>query len=605
MQLSKFSTIASLVALAATAFAGPEQRAMPNNTRFLGPQTYHTVEMRELAHPGFPYINIDLAREKGYEVGANGVLTAQGFAKLKQDLAIAIPVDGEPASAYDDRRVVVYVAGYGGIGLNGNLGDGRSATVLPDMRLKGGGRTDRVNPLSEKDHSSGAADTSEGFFESIRSNLMAAELPYGAMRTVAVITTGTISTRNNVTWGPRALIAGEDPLRWAHFVLNPHAKELGGQYYKDDVARVRAAMKGLARALPQPAGVDTSKMTEAQLFVSGLYEAIDRQAIQHSYAWAHRIFHGATSPSNATLDGRMIDFGTLTTFKGYPRVKLLGDDGFMGQKLLYKRDILENARDSWLQTLPPNLLAVLPSQEEMNQRFDRTFDSNQEYEMVRLAGAMDSLIPELRGHAPFAKLGEQLVVLAHAGNDHKFFLWESKYRAYHAGDYNIQKILVALARANLNSQKDLGEAVRELIPQAKVRRALVKTYQAVFKAQREIAARHGVSSEGEARYRLEAAKIRNRPMDDLFSSVPFAEKIDAVVADFVKTGDASKSQAFIEDTINESRRDFRDGEPYTLVISETRGENGSRVRTVFDARTNEKTQQVVGFGEPMSCQALF
>ena len=561
------------------------QAKPPKNQAILGEATYVTMPLRQLAHPVLLYVDKEHLLKRGYTV--EQVLEKYGFASH---------VDGEAADAYLEVFKTAYVDGNGGIGMNGNFGSGRAAIIDEEWQIKGSGRTPMVNPNADADHRNGASLLPEAIHEAIWSNLLAAELPYGAYKVVAIIATGSMVTVDGREGEPRVLIIREDPVRPGHFVINSNAEKLNAPR---DPARVQDAMTHLVAALPQPPGLVARD--ELARFRSGIFEFIDRQATQHAYAWAHSLFHGGTSPTNAGLDGRMLDFGTFSAYDGYPRVRILHDDGFMGDTDVYKRDLLKDVRDSWLRTLPPHLLAALPSEKEWFDRFEAAFQKTRQTEMLRLAGAFSELKDVLLSSRQGQLLAKNLIALAENGNENGIEFWKGG-NPFGQGNYNVGKILDALAGMTLEELDSETDLLKGLIPTASVRKKFVTRYKSLFKLQRKLALAHGVSSEAEARYRKFAAGIRNKKMTAVFRQEANEQHIWKILEDYKKDHDPRPTQQYIEQVISEARRDFREAPPFSIVLNETKAEDKTE-RNVFDARANQTIRIETQPCEPLLLRA--
>jgi hypothetical protein len=104
LNVTNFARVAFIVAtigaptLTWAKFTSGSVSAPPANMSVLGPQTYITMELKQLANPSASYVDADLARQAGYEVDANG-LTADGFKALFADYGFAGTMYNEPASA--------------------------------------------------------------------------------------------------------------------------------------------------------------------------------------------------------------------------------------------------------------------------------------------------------------------------------------------------------------------------------------------------------------------------------------------------------------------------------------------------------------------------
>ena len=541
--------------------------APPRNQQVLGAATYVTMPLQKLAHPVLLWADRDFLLRHGVMPNL-----------ITDYFAYAAPSLGETGASYLPEFITAFIDGNGGIGMNDNFGSGRAAIIHEDWQIKGSGRTVMVNPKADLYHSNGAALMAEGIHEAVWSRLLAEELPYGAFRTVAVIATGSYL---DTDLQPRALIVREDPLRPGHYVINPSAELLGDAR---DAARIKAAMEHLLAALPTPAGAIPIKKSDQ--FRVKTFEFIERQAIQHGYAWSRGLFHGGTSPSNAGLDGRMIDFGTFSAFDGYPKVRVIDEDGFFGDTSLYKRDLLKNIRDSWVRTLSPELLAGLPSEQEWFDRFETTFQRTRKTEMLRLAGAFSEFSSELFARSEGKKLAEILLKLAEAGNDKEIEAWKGE-SPWGTGTYNLGKILKAAAEVELQGLNVELPALKAALPQVKLRREFVEAYKKAFRTQRSFAAQKGIAATAESEYRRLASEIRNRKMTTLFRADTNEKPIWDLIAKFKKTGDPKPTQDYVDELVAENRREFRDAAPFTIVLRESKDRTE---RLVFDAQSGRTSK---------------
>ena len=514
-----FSTIT--FASPRVSLASQAQVQPPKHQSVLGAATYVTMPLRGLTHPKLLWADTEY-------------LAGQGISpdQILKKFAYASPVDGESAESYSNETKIGFVDGNGGIGMNGNFGSGRAATIVEtragsastgqDWQIKGSGRTPMVNKDSDQYHRNGASVLGEGIHEAIWGKLLALEMPYGAYRTVAVIATGSL-------------------------------------------------------------GVHPKNKTEK--FRAGIFEFIDRQAIQHGYAWAHSLFHGGTSPTNAGLDGRMLDFGTFSAFDGYPNARVIDEDGFFGDTELYKRDLLKDIRDSWVRTLSSDLLAVLPSEAEWFNRFEATFQTTRQREMLRLAGAFTEFTSELMARSEGQRLAKVLIKIAEAGNTKKIEIWEGQ-NPFGTGTYNLGKILALAAGESFVNGDVENSGLRKLIPEEGQRTEFVDAYVSFLKIERQLALHVGISPAAETRYRRLAVKMRNRKMTAVFRLNKNEKHIWKIEADFAANGDPKPVQSYIDNIISESRRDFHHVAPYSIVYTEANSKLKNAAR-VFDAVKNQ------------------
>lgn len=560
-------TSRQVLALAVVTFAFTTvASAAPKNAKLIGTASYKTMQLRGLAKPELLWQNDELVKQSGVD--------------LLKDTAFASPVDGESANIYTNEKKTAYVDAYGGLGMNGNFGSGRAA-IVGDWQIKGSGKTMMVNAKSDQYHRSGASTVREGVWEAAWGRLLAKELPFGAYQTLAVIATGSQASIHGTYFEPRVLIVREDPIRPAHFTLNPTMMEVDPAAEK---ARVADAMKTIVEALPKPKGyVSAGRQAD---FRAGVIEMIERQAVQHGYAWAHGLFHGGTSPSNTGLDGRALDFGSYSAFDRYPRARVMDEDGFFGEKEIYKRDFIKDIRDAWTQSLPMDLLAALPSEAELFQKFDDKFDQTRSTEMVRLAGAMDEFLASRAAVREVRVLGAKLITLAEAGNTKGIEVWKGE-SPWGQGQYKVGEILNVLAKLPVDAEKaSASPELIQLVPNARSRFELTSAYEAAFEKQQAFASEYGITAESEATFRAEAAKLRNEKMTAMFRIQANEKLITEAIEQYKQTGDASAIQKRIDMMVESSRREYRDAAPFTIVMREKKV--GDRVvREVFDAKAGK------------------
>ena len=509
--------------------------------------------------------------------------------KVIDKVGFAAKAEGEVGTVLTHQHVEALVDANGGIGLNGNLGSGRAA-IIENWQIKGSGKTMMVLDSVDSWHRNGSSPMSEGLWEAAWSSVTFNELPYGSFRILANIATGgKVSPEADAQ--PRVLIVREDPLRPAHYVLNIEGMKTHPEFEKN---RIAEAMKNIVSALPKPVGY-VSQNRQAD-FVVGVKEMIHRQAVQHGYMWSHSMMHGGNSPANAGLDGRMLDFGTFSAFDGYPRAMILDDDGYMGETRVIKNDVIKDIRDSWIKTLPADLLAVLPTQQQMFDQYDKEFDNVRHAEMLRLAGAFTEYAAALYDTSSGNELARTLVQMAEAGNEETIELFHAK-NPFGRGTYNVGKVLVHLASLPLERLSADESELRALISDQALRVKLVAAYKKTFAAQREMTRAQNVTNNGESIYRFEAAQIRNHKLSSMYR----IEKNYSRVMNAVRATQADPNSSIIADTINgmvnESRREFWDASPLTIVLSEKIGKNNERERRVLDGRTGLVSKVVLSAAE--------
>lgn len=230
--------------------------------------------------------------------------------------AYCIADPAEPASGYDNEERVASADRYGGPGIGYSGGSGRCAT-FGDIQIKGIGRTPLVTKKTDPFHSNGLVGMVEAIREIIWSEIAHSALPFGAVRTLAALDTnmglpvaapGAPLTRN------RILLLREWALRPAHYMRNVFFDTaLVPQYgVVEDALRTCAAVGSLVLTFRSMFAACEKAEQPIDVINCGLREAAHRYAAQVGTATSKRIFHGGLTPSNIALDGKYIDFGTIT-----------------------------------------------------------------------------------------------------------------------------------------------------------------------------------------------------------------------------------------------------------------------------------------------------
>jgi hypothetical protein len=199
---------------------------------------------------------------------------------------------------------------YGGAGLGSNGGSGR-AVYLNGYHVKGIGRTPLVGLDTDISHASGGAYLEECVRESIFAEIVHREFPHGSVPTLAIIDTG-----REVIWdtehGPKretmCLLVRPMFLRPAHIeraVRYKSGNEYGGAA---DAARVRATALAIESQVGGAAAMDDL-----------LRCCLERWAQQIAHSYVSRLSHGGVTSSNVAIDGRLVDFGAMTSVPSFGR----------------------------------------------------------------------------------------------------------------------------------------------------------------------------------------------------------------------------------------------------------------------------------------------
>ncbi|MBV7496936.1 hypothetical protein KW837_21970 [Pseudomonas sp. PDM24] len=202
---------------------------------------------------------------------------------------------------------------YGGDGILGNGGGGRCG-FDGVWQLKGLGPNQLVGKDSDAAHGDGNLCLTTAIYETLWSEIIACVLPFGAIRTVAILDTGReYETRGEAA--TRGLLVREPVVRPAHFIRAVYFKQKVLNKLGEDAERVKLAIARLADFLPSPA-TPPAIMNQRDRLESGLIELAGRYAEQFAAARAKHIAHYNVSASNLSLDGAWLDLSGACLFTG-------------------------------------------------------------------------------------------------------------------------------------------------------------------------------------------------------------------------------------------------------------------------------------------------
>lgn len=199
---------------------------------------------------------------------------------------------------------------YGGTGGSIHGGSGRAGSA-GNYIAKGIGRTPLVSDDSDWWHSTGLMWLSEAVREAILSEVCTVELPHGAVPTVAIIDTGIEVQRQAGARVERCGVAIRPFFfRPAHFERSI--------YFGDSGTPASAQFLDAQRVqqMWECAGSQAGPVGQAY---PGLTEMLALHASQIGYARALRLWPGRFLSSNASVDGRVADFGSVRAVPNWRR----------------------------------------------------------------------------------------------------------------------------------------------------------------------------------------------------------------------------------------------------------------------------------------------
>lgn len=242
-----------------------------------------------------------------------------------REFAYCIPMPSECKNVYRAKQRELLAERYGGWGVGVN-GGGVRCGLYGSMQIKGVGKNPLAGHPQDFWHTYGGAALEEGIQEAIWGEVCDIALPFGATRVKAIITTGSTVPYRNFTGekvAQRVLILRDFTLRPAHYMRSIfYGTSLSEEgIYPCDAARTSQAINSM---YPIPHTSPTTVEDErhrANRINDLLSEMCRRFSFQFAAARAKRIMHGTITPSNIGIDGRWIDFGTISTVSDYGKIK--------------------------------------------------------------------------------------------------------------------------------------------------------------------------------------------------------------------------------------------------------------------------------------------
>ena len=368
---------------------------------------------------------------------------------------------------------------YGGAGLVNN-GGGVRCGLYGGLQVKGIGRNPLGGKVANFWYSHGGASLEEALREAAWGEVCDAVLPHGGVRVRGVIATGATVSFDAGGFErrvPGALIVRDAALRPGHFMRAVHFQpndEVASRQV-GDTARTRSAIAGLQRGLAAALGLPAQASTRIDDINQGLMEVARRFAAQLAATRAKKIVHGALTCSNICIDGRLLDYGTITTVSDFGRVivargfpDMLSDHTCfiptLRNLVFYCHKYLDGATARGL--LQPELLV---------QHYLQAFNARAMLEFAKLSGVTEARLQALPGDlvpALFASIDE--IVACGTGQPFKLRDMPARMGRLHLGS--------VLKAAALNGSIGLDRRLEPLLPDAAMRERFVRAWTAVREA---------------------------------------------------------------------------------------------------------------------------
>ncbi len=553
---------------------------------FLSRDRLAEVKTQKLKNAQVAWVNIDLLRQLGFEIPAEGI-TQELEEKILESFAYVVPSELIPKGKLTEKTKIFYADRYGGQGMGGSEGSGRAAGAGL-FQVKGIGRTplaselptefDPVitwNPkswspteiykniksrLSTLHHSHGGATLREAMAEAIWGEILNRELPFGANRVLAVITT---DLKIGVMNESRALIVRQNSLRPAHFMVNYKRSELDSEKESSEISKINKQLVNFFNSLG------------GQDFKEGQREFVRRVGRTFAVEYARSIFHGSLSPSNIEITGRAIDHGPLTYIDGYTKA-LFADDFPNGDPRDLLDTILNEFFEDFRQNAPNYLRETVFSESQVKQTLESAYNLQLQLEFLWLAGCPDNLRRELLRNEKIRIFANLLKTIAESGNNEVISV---RFRVpKNRGDYDLPQILTLL------SENPDSLELQNLITDNNLRTKLVTYYKEYRHQLFALMTKEGYPQDSIKPFLQNAVEKRNYKLFGLMRGLPTWARFYTKIFVHKITESAAKIGEFIHKYVRENTRTLPDLPSHQVLIDEISDyRSGSLLRRKFDA----------------------
>lgn len=430
----------------------------------------------------------------------NEALDIGDDAAISDRFGFLVQTEQESSSDFVDGQKTFFAERYGGRGIGSN-GGGARCGLDGDFQVKGIGPNPLVGRGTTPSHAHGELKLVDALQEALWGEVLNIILPHGAIRVPAIIATGTSCVVSALTEGesasaePRALAIREAALRVGHFERAPYFRPL--ETFKHsiprDVDRMHLLVQRLPELLPQLSGDSKTHGpgSRAELLSDGLLEFVRRTAEQLAVSKSRRIMHGAISSSNLCLDGRWIDYGSVSALPGFATLRNFDPSYWEDHSLV--PPIVDNLCYFIRKYSKLPARSTYPDVPSLVARFNAFYQDALRRAFADLCGMPRDLVARAlaeNGDAVIDDLGEILLVLARSGTSRVRLTTVEQLQQ--CGDYKLGPLLVRLADAR--GDMDLAaKRIRQLVPDDVLRERLLRTYYDLSAAVYEEAGNRGIA----------------------------------------------------------------------------------------------------------------
>jgi hypothetical protein len=352
-----------------------------------------------------------------------------------------VPHAHDDLNAHLNSKFLYSAERYGGYGVGKNGGAARCGNV-GQLQVKGIGRTPLAGSSADFLHSHGGATVLEAVEEAIWSEICNCVLPFGAVRVSEIVSTSTLTfekTETGLAKVPRALIVREQAIRPAHFLRaeNFDPNDLVWRNICSDTNRTKSAVEVFDIAVNSIFRIPT-KRWDFDTVNESLLNCVKRYAFQIARSRARRIVHGSLNCSNIALDGRYIDFGTMTSIDDYGRVIISGARSHIWSEQENLKTTLSSMLFFIRKFCPVNASNLI-SEKNLLREFDEEIKVALCLEFIMLCGFTPAELSRA-SQGSLIKLWSIFDQIIKSGNNEPFRL--SGRISYPHGDYGLNEILL-------------------------------------------------------------------------------------------------------------------------------------------------------------------
>lgn len=377
-------------------------------------------------------------------------------ADVLQEWAYQVPRVSDQPARFLERKKKFHAERYGGSGLLSN-GGGARCGLSKNIQIKGIGPNPLVGEGTDYWYANGAMSLADALKEAVWGEVLPLALPFGGVPVLAVIATGTkcrtMGPRGTRVSVPRGLVVRQNAIRAGHFERATYFRPQAAfkSMLPSDTERVRAMIKSLPNALSCYA-----TPTELAAFsdpIERTHELLarfaSRVAIQLATSKAKRIMHGGLSSSNISVDGRWLDYGSISSLPGFANTGNYDPSFWLEHTIVGEMfRSLAFFCGKYLITGSPRFSGF----DDIDAHFDRHYVKHLHHQFALLAGYPEMAVSGDASRTSMLQLGEILVQLAKAGTEKPFRGATCALRHY--GAFRLGEILEASAQSGSRSDRE-------------------------------------------------------------------------------------------------------------------------------------------------------